>query len=237
VLTLDVEEQIGLRQQRILESDEHGVDADRGYENYAHWRETRSAAVAQASRPSIRVQTVTALASDTSLGQAQSLRIQIETVPRVGSERPGGKRFGALVHAMLAVVDLNASIEEIIALAEANARLIDATRAEIDAAVRAVEAALNHPVMRRAALNLGDGSLRRETPIQLRREDGSLVEGVVDLAFREATPEFTGWTVVDFKTDREIERSRGQYAAQVAAYAEAIGTSTRSPARGLLLIV
>jgi ATP-dependent helicase/nuclease subunit A len=237
VLTLDVEEQIGLRQQRILEADEHGVDADRGYQNHARWREARSAALAQASRPSIRVQTVTALASDTSLDQAQSLRIQIETVPRLGSERPGGRRFGALVHAMLAVVDLNASIKEIIALAEANARLIDATRPEIDAAVRAVQAALNHPVMQRAALSLDDGSVRRETPIQLRQEGGSLVEGVVDLAFREETPEFTGWTVVDFKTDREIEKSRDRYAAQVAVYAEAIGISTRSPARGLLLIV
>ena len=47
-------------------------------------------------------------------------------------------------------------------------------------------------------------------------EDRRLVEGVVDLAFREKTAEFTGWTVVDFKTDREVEKSRDRYAAQVA---------------------
>jgi ATP-dependent helicase/nuclease subunit A len=79
--------------------------------------------------------------------------------------------------------------------------------------------------------------LRRETPVQLRRRDGTLAEGVVDLTFREQTPEFAGWTVVDFKTDREIETSQNQYAAQVATYVEAVGLSTGSPARGFLLIV
>ena len=92
--------------------------------------------------------------------------------------------------------------------------------------LRSSAGSLNHPVMQRAALSLGDGSLRRETPIQLRQQDGSLVEGVVDLAYREDTPEFTGWTVVDFKTDREIEKSRDRYAAQVAVYVEAISIST-----------
>ena len=48
---------------------------------------------------------------------------------------------------------------------------------------------------------------------------------------------FTGWTVVDFKTDREIEKSRDRYAAQVAVYVEAITISTGDMARGLLLIV
>ena len=50
--------------------------------------------------------------------------------------------------------------------------------------------------------------LRRETPLQHYREDGTLIEGVVDLAFQENTPEFNGWTVVDFKTDREIENAK-----------------------------
>ena len=34
--------------------------------------------------------------------------------------------------------------------------------------------------------------------------DGDLVEGVVDFAFLEDSAEFAGWTVVDFKTDREF---------------------------------
>lgn len=65
----------------------------------------------------------------------------------------------------------------------------------------------------------------------------SLIEGVVDLAFAEDTPEFNGWTVVDFKTDREIEKAENQYRVQVAAYVQAIGVASGSPARGFLLVV
>ena len=51
----------------------------------------------------------------------------------------------------------------------------------------------------------------------LRRDDGTLAEGVVDLAFLEEGPDFTGWTVVDFKTDLEFELGRAEYSAQVGS--------------------
>jgi ATP-dependent helicase/nuclease subunit A len=213
---------MGLRQQRILEADERGIGAARGEENYERWNESRAEAIAHASRPSIQVQTVTALASGIGAAGLNLVGVKIESVQRVGADRPGGRRFGALVHAVLATVEPDATPDEITAAAHANGRLVDATRDEIGAAVTAVRGALGHPLMRRAAVSASAGSLRRETPVQLRREDGTLVEGVVDLAFREQTPDFAGWTVVDFKTDREIERSQAQYAAQVAAYVEAI---------------
>jgi ATP-dependent helicase/nuclease subunit A len=54
------------------------------------------------------------------------------------------------------------------------------------------------------------------------RKDGTLIENVVDLAFHEDTPEFNGWTVVDFKTNHEIENAQRQYLAQVAAYVDAV---------------
>jgi ATP-dependent exoDNAse (exonuclease V) beta subunit len=68
-------------------------------------------------------------------------------------------------------------------------------------------------------------------------DDGGLVEGVVDLAFWEDTSELTGWTVVDFKTDREITGASDQYAAQVSAYVAAIGVATGLTSRGILLVV
>jgi hypothetical protein len=43
--------------------------------------------------------------------------------------------------------------------------------------------------------------------------------------------------VVDFKTDREIEKAEDRYRAQVAAYVDAVRTATGSAARGFLLIV
>ncbi len=234
VFTLDVEENVGLRQQRILEADESGTEVARGEQAYVQWKEGRSAAIAQASRPSITVQTATAFAAGAAVSEPDLTRIQIEKVSRVDIERPSGRRFGALVHAVLASVDLDASADEIGAVAQANARLIDAAAAEIDAAVATVRSALQHPLLQRAA---GAHALRRETPIQHYRDDGMLIEGVVDLAFQEITPEFNGWTVVDFKTDREIEKAENQYRAQVAAYVEAVHVATELPVRGFLLVI
>jgi ATP-dependent exoDNAse (exonuclease V) beta subunit len=95
---------------------------------------------------------------------------------------------------------------------------------------------LKHSILRRAA-SAGKGSLRRETPVMLTLDDGSLVEGVIDLALREETPEFAGWTVVDFKTDREFEETSDRYIAQVRVYSKAVGAATGAPARGVLLVV
>jgi ATP-dependent helicase/nuclease subunit A len=68
------------------------------------------------------------------------------------------------------------------------------------AAAAAVRSALAHPLMVRARDALAQGWCRREAPITLTLADGTIVEGVLDLAFREKDV----WTVVDFKTDREL---------------------------------
>src|SRR5262249_38010587 len=212
VLTLDAEENVGVRQQRILEADESGAEVARDKQSYGQWKERRSAAVEQAILPTIKVQTAAAFATGAGFGEPDLAQIQLEKISRADVERPSGRRFGALVHAVLAAIDLDASADEISAVAQANARLIDATAEEVDAAITTVRTALQHPLMQRAGRAQ---KLRRETPLQHYREDGTLIEGVVDLAFQESTPEFNGWTVVDFKTDREIGKSENQYRAQV----------------------
>ena len=63
-----------------------------------------------------------------------------------------------------------------------------------------------------------------------------MVEGTVDLAFYEDTSDFVGWTVVDFKTDREVE-AMSLYIAQVSVYLEAVSAATGSPARGIILLL
>jgi ATP-dependent exoDNAse (exonuclease V) beta subunit len=233
-LALEAEENVGVRQQRILEADESGTEVARGEQSYLQWKESRSAEVAQASQPTIKVQTATAFAASPGTSDQAQASVQIENISRADIERPSGRRFGALVHAVLATVDLDASADEIGAVAQANARLVDASPEETDAAVTIVRSALKHPLIQRAARAQ---AVRRETPVQHYREDGTLIEGVVDLAFQEITPEFNGWTVVDFKTDREIEKAENQYRAQVAAYVEAVRIATTSPARGFLLVV
>ncbi len=112
---------------------------------------------------------------------------------------------------------------------------MNATQEEIDAAATTVVYALSHPLMRRAAA-ISTGILRREVPIMLRRDDGTLAEGVVDLAFLEEGPDFAGWSVVDFKTDLEFESGRTEYSAQVALYAEAIEKGRACTMKGCSLL-
>ena len=231
VLELDVEEEASLRQQRILESDQDGTAAAASEENYARWKLARDEVLAGASRPSISVQTVTSL---TRCGWGRQ-----GSGGGRGASGSRASRWAALWRArswILAAVDLNATSEEIGTAARVHGRLVGATEPEIEAAVHTVVAALAHPLMRRAA-SVAASNLRRETPILLRREDGTLVEGVVDLAFREEAADFTGWTVVDFKTDREFELGRAEYTAQVALYAEAIEKATNSSVSGILLVI
>jgi ATP-dependent exoDNAse (exonuclease V) beta subunit len=238
VLALEIKEHGALRHQRILEIDSEGTGAAASEEGYAAWKEGRETLLSRASLPTISVQTATALArSNASTHFAARPTVQIEKIERIDPARPGGRRFGALVHAMLASVDLAADIDAIRASAVINGRLVGATEEETQAAIVTVRTALRHPLLERAAASARRGELRREALVLLRLDDGSLVEGVVDLAFREDVPEFTGWTVLDFKTDREFETSSDRYETQVALYAEALRAATGLHSRGMLLIV
>ena len=117
------------------------------------------------------------------------------------------------------------------------ARILGATEEEIDAAVVTVSRALAHPILRTAGASAQTGGLRREVPVLLRTDDGSLVEGVVDLAFRQEASDFAGWTVVDFKTDQELEGSSARYLDQVRLYSMAVREATNLPTRGVLLVI
>ncbi len=97
-----------------------------------------------------------------------------------------------------------------------------------------MHATLRHPLMRQAANAAAEGQLRRESPVMLRLNDGSLCEGRIDLAFREAASS-DEWVVVDFKTDREIATDLDRYERQLGIYISAVARSTGMPTRGVLL--
>jgi Rad3-related DNA helicase len=191
------------------------------------------AKIVSASRPSKSVQTVTALAR----AEPGNGQVQVEVVTPAGLQRPSEKRFGALVHAVLATIDLVATPEVIRQTVSVSARLVDATDQEKEAAVMTVAATLKHPIMMQAAVAARDGEVQRETPIILRRADGTLAEGIVDLAFPENNSGSPRWTVVDFKTGPEFEANRSEYAKQVSLYADAIEKATNLPTRGILLVI
>ena len=229
-LALDVQETVGLAQQQILAADERGTRADEGVRAHAAWREERDRVRGEGATPTLHVITATEHAAATTAPEAEVALESASPAP----DRPHGRRFGTLLHGVLAAVNLDAERAGVADAAALQGRLLGATAEEIAAATEAAERALAHPLMRRAAAAARAGHCRRETPVLLRLDDGVIVEGVVDAAFLE---EGAGWTIVDFKTDVEIAGRLEEYRRQVALYARAIAQATGGPARGVLLRV
>ena len=137
------------------------------------------------------------------------------------------------MHAVLASVPLDGDGDAIQQIAAMHGRILDAAQEEIDAAAKAVSAAVSHPLLERARRAGKAGHCRREAPLLWRDSDGSLVEGVVDLAFEEAGV----WTVIDFKTDEEIAANETAYRRQLELYGRGIQAATAAPAKLVLLRV
>src|SRR5213592_1215017 len=229
-LALDVQESVGLAQQKILAVDERGVRAEEGVRAHAAWQAERGRVRTVGGAPSLRVMTATEHAA---IGAVPAAEVAVESVaaPR---PRPHGKRFGTLVHAVLAAVELDAGRAAVADTAALQGRLLGATAEEVEAAIDTAVRALAHPLLRRAADAARAGRCRRECPVGVQVESGVLVEGVVDAAFLE---DGEGWTVVDFKTDVEIAGRLEEYQRQVGLYAEAVARATGVRARGVLLRV
>ena len=261
-LDLDVEPAVGIRRETLIMKDvPDSVVAD-GLREYEQWRDGREAAIAKGAMPSLSVQTATEWAGSDrpldgavdhvhgSVGAASQPGLFDEEAPapveRPGSERdvavvtargrrrPGGLRFGELVHAVLAAAPLDADRPALEALAEVHGRILSAPGDEIAAGVETVEHVLAHELLGRARVAEARGMCRRETPVTCTLPDGMLVEGVVDLAFEDGG----AWIVVDYKTDREIASGgEAQYRRQVALYVSAVAQATGAPCQGVLLVI
>ena len=209
-----------------------GPAAQESEEQHASWKAARSNAIAAASTPTLRVRTVTEMKDEPAAPSAPEPKdVVIESTDATRRARPHGKRFGILVHAVLATVALDATDVAISDAARIQGRVAGASEEEMTAAQDVVRAALAHPLLVRAR---SAERLEREVAVMLREDDGTIIEGVVDLAFFEAS---AGWTVVDFKTDLDMGARRDAYARQVAVYARAISAATGAPAQGALLSV
>ena len=193
------------------------------------WVAERAALRARASVPTLVGRTITELGAER--GVAASAFTEVATVSTEAAHevRPRGARFGTLVHLALAEVPFDADEAAVAAAVSAHGRLVGATDEERAAASRAVAGALAHPLLRRAA---GAARVRREVPLVHPLADGTLAEGVADLAFQER--EDGPWVVVDFKTDLADGGGDG-YRGQIALYVEAVRAATGSAAEGVLL--
>ena len=230
-LTLDVDPQPGIRRQDLIEDPGRpALDAD--LRAYADWQRARAAAIEQGARPRLDVQTITAWAGRAGEGDGAAPASEVSVLDAAGgTPRPSGPRFGTLVHAVLAAVALDGERDAVAAAAARAARIVGAPAEETAAATDLVVAALAHPLMRRARAAWARGRCRRETPVAAVTADGSMLEGVLDLAFEEDS----GWTVVDFKTQAELTGPLARHRRQVAAYAEMVSRATGRPAAAVLM--
>ena len=226
----------GLRQQELLGREADPEQVQRDAAAHRDWAAARRATLARAARPSLQVRTVTAHAhaeaarAVAAAGPAGA--VELVLLP-VAPERPRGPRFGTLVHAVLSGIPLDAGDEQVRLFVELQARIVGAPAVEVAAARSVVTRLLQQPLLERARAAASQGHCRRETPLTWRDAEGTLVEGVVDLAFLEDGT----WIVVDFKTDHDIEPHLPVYTRQVALYTSAITGATRQPARAFLLRV
>ena len=102
-LDLEIEQLAPLRHQRLLELDSGGVTAAEGKQNYETWKTKRRTLLARASEPSLQVQSVTTVVRNSEGRELRTEpRVDVHVLERDDVNRPGGRRFGTPVHALLA---------------------------------------------------------------------------------------------------------------------------------------
>ncbi len=234
-------ERRGIRHEHLIQKDApaHIVAADRAA--YDGWRAWRTSVLDRGAASGRLTMTATEWA-DASLDgavvtppgvTARAARVTVVEVGLPGDPRPSGRRFGTLVHALLAHVPLDASIETIARMAAVQARLLNASDEERVAAAEVAERALAHDLFARARAAMAAGrACQREVPLAVMAGD-VLVDGQADAAFDDGA----AWVVVDFKTDVEIAFAEPAYRLQVALYADAIARAYRRDVEAVLLRV
>jgi ATP-dependent exoDNAse (exonuclease V) beta subunit len=238
-LALGMKPTFGVRHRELISKDADAAVVAEGRRQYDRWRASREAARAAGSTPSIAVEAVGEWLAghDDAAPFGMALDPDAVRILRVGTAdelRPRGPAFGSLVHAVLAQARFDADLGVLEASAGVEGRLLGLSDVEAAAAARVVERILAHDILKRAAQADARQACRRETPITYVCADGTLLEGVVDLAFEDKGR----WLVVDYKTDRELaDRGELRYRRQVAVYASALAQATGKPCDGLVLVV
>jgi len=236
VLALDADSGYGLRRDDLIVKDGKPADVAARLAEYRAWQEASNAARSAGRTPSLRIRTATTAAADRAFDHPGAPEIHVVAISR-STERPFGPRFGALVHATLATVPLDASESTIAAVAAAQGRILPSPDTqqyadeEVYAACEVVTSVLRDRLFDRVRMAERSGQCERELPIMWTSPDGTLIEGTIDLAFEDAG----ALTVVDFKTDRELSTDLERYQRQLSMYCMALSTARGKPATGILM--
>jgi ATP-dependent exoDNAse (exonuclease V) beta subunit len=215
-LALRVSKSEGVEHEDVLSgTTEQAVE---GLRRYEEWKEGRAQRLERGAIPRYRVASAE---THGTVAEAERFPVEIVTLP-VAANRPTGRKFGRVVHDILQHAG---SPGEAAALADVWGRRHGAGEEDRTAAAEVARQALEY-----TAKAIPAGAERyRELPVMVRLEDGTLVDGRIDLAWRDED----SWMVVDYKTDRREKRN----VAQVQLYALALQRATNFPARGLVLEV
>jgi ATP-dependent exoDNAse (exonuclease V) beta subunit len=233
-LKLDADPPFGLRREDLSTKDAGESVVREGRTAYDAWSLERATAITDGSSPSLQIRTVTEFAhgGEWPAGITELPPVEVIELPRAG-ERPGGRRFGTLVHAVLATAPLDADPTMLRALASLEGRILGAPDHEMSAAAALAGRVLAHPLLAAARRAETAGKCRREVPVTLMLSDGRLLEGVVDLAYEHEG----AWRVVDFKTDEDPRAMLTGYSRQVGLYAAALARVTTGTSNGVVLVV
>src|SRR5688572_17812969 len=178
-LELGAEPPFGLRRQELISRDVPLEVIAEGTASYVAWRNSRDETVARAATPALDVRTISEWTRQvggapdkshipnpkTQSPDYNSHGPRVETVTIAATAgRPSGPRYGALVHASLAVVPLDAETDVIGPLVATQGRVLGATADEVASAREVVQAVLGHPLLASARSAAERGALLRETP-------------------------------------------------------------------------
>ena len=121
---------MGVRHENLIGKGASRAVVDETLDAYRTWEASRASSIATASHPSLVVTTASEWAAgDQALPEQMTLpEVAVEVVGGgVDEIRPSGTRFGALVHALLAAVALDADVAAVETAARTHARLLGAT--------------------------------------------------------------------------------------------------------------
>ncbi len=180
-----------------------------GVERYRAWQLSRQSKLESGRTPLFDVRRATDIRD---VAEASSIPIEIIELDKL-VQRPDGRRFGRLCHALLENAGANA---------RAIGRRFGATPEEVRAAECALAAVMDHPLLSPTGMRF-----MREYPVSVRLDDGTLIEGRADLVRDDGQT----ITVIDYKTDTDRTRAK----RQLQLYAYALARATGRPARGFIL--
>jgi ATP-dependent exoDNAse (exonuclease V) beta subunit len=195
-----------------------------GIRLYEGWRSARDQRLGDAANPEFRVRRITEVdALPEGIADAEIEIMRLDS-PVTAGKPLRGRKYGDLVHALLAhalfppdraEIEARATTDEIGSRMDASYR-----QRAIDTVVRT----LAHPLVSSACQAQ---RVHREYPVTY-ETNGELYEGVIDLV------SFNGkrWTVIDYKTGPGDEP---RYRRQIAIYGEIIRKTTAAPVRLVVL--